>query len=121
MFCYQCEQTAKGTGCTVRGVCGKEPEVAALQDLLVYATKGLAVYAHQARELGAADRKIDGFTLEALFSTLTNVNFDPGRLEQMLYRAAELRDRAKHLYEDASRQAGRSGDGHRPRRLGPCQ
>lgn len=108
MFCYQCEQTAKGTGCTVRGVCGKEPEVAILQDLLVYATKGLAVYAHRARELGAADPEIDGFTLKALFSTLTNVNFDPGRLEQMLFRAAELRDRAKQMYEDACARTGRA-------------
>jgi len=108
MFCYQCEQTAKGTGCTVRGVCGKEPEVAALQDLLVYATKGLAVYAHRARELGAADPEIDGFTLKALFSTLTNVNFDPGRLEQMIFRAAELRDRAKQIYEDACARTGRT-------------
>ena len=47
MLCYQCEQTAKGTGCTVKGVCGKEPEVAALQDLIVYATKGVAMYAHR--------------------------------------------------------------------------
>ncbi|MCJ7822972.1 MAG: hypothetical protein MUQ26_07865, partial [Armatimonadetes bacterium] len=52
MFCYQCEQTAKGTGCTVRGVCGKDPQTAALQDLLVYALKGLAMYAHRGRELG---------------------------------------------------------------------
>ena len=58
MFCYQCEQTAKGTGCTVRGVCGKDPETAALQDLLVYGTKGLSMYAHRASELGVKDDDI---------------------------------------------------------------
>ena len=56
MFCYQCEQTAKGTGCTVMGVCGKSAEVSDLQDLLIHATKGIAMAAHRARELGAADR-----------------------------------------------------------------
>ena len=62
MFCYQCEQTAKGTGCTVQGVCGKDPETATLQDLLLYATTGISMYAHRARELGAKDRDIDVFT-----------------------------------------------------------
>ena len=63
MFCYQCEQTAKGTGCTVRGVCGKDAETAVLQDLLVHATKGISMYAHRARELGVVDREIDIFTV----------------------------------------------------------
>ena len=57
MFCYQCEQTSKGTGCTVHGVCGKDPQVAALQDLLVYALKGLSMYAHRAGQLGVTDRE----------------------------------------------------------------
>ena len=108
MFCYQCEQTAKGTGCTTRGVCGKDPETAALQDLLLYATKGLSMYAHRARELGVRDREIDIFTIEALFSTVTNVNFDPERLRGLLVRAVELRDTAKRLYEDACKEAGRT-------------
>jgi hydroxylamine reductase len=108
MFCYQCEQTGKGTGCTVRGVCGKTAETAALQDLLLYATKGLSMYAHRARELGVTDRDINVFTLEALFSTVTNVNFDPARLQGLLRRAAALRDRAKRLYDDASKKAGRA-------------
>jgi hydroxylamine reductase len=107
MFCYQCEQTAKGSGCTARGVCGKDPETAVLQDLLVYVAKGLSMYAHRARELGGRDREIDVFTIEALFSTVTNVNFDPERLRGLLIRAAELRDRAKRLYEDACRKADR--------------
>lgn len=108
MFCYQCEQTAKGTGCTAFGVCGKDPETAALQDLLVHATKGIAQYMHRARELGAKDHEIDVFTLEALFSTLTNVDFDPERLAGLLNRAAALKDRAKALYEDACKKAGKT-------------
>ena len=107
MFCYQCEQTARGTGCTIQGVCGKSPEVAALIDLLIYATKGLSMYAHRARELGIKDREIDVSTIEALFSTVTNVNFDPERYYPLLNKAAELRGRAKNLYEEACEKAGR--------------
>ena len=70
MFCYQCEQTSKGTGCTVAGVCGKDPATAVLQDLTVYAAKGLSMYAHRARRLGAKDPEIDRFVLEALFTTV---------------------------------------------------
>jgi hydroxylamine reductase len=87
-------------------VCGKAPETAALQDLLIHATKGLSMYAHRARELGATDREVDVFTVEALFSTVTNVNFDPQRLRQLLVQAAEVRDRAKGLYEEACSKAG---------------
>ncbi len=108
MFCYQCEQTSKGTGCTVKGVCGKDDETAPLQDLLVYATKGIAMYAHRARKLGAKDRELDVFVLEALFTTVTNVNFDPNRLEQWIRCAAELRDRSMAMYEDACDGVGRT-------------
>ncbi len=106
MFCYQCEQTMKGTGCTVRGVCGKDAETATLQDLLVYATKGISMYAHRARQLGVKDREVDVFTVEALFSTVTNVNFDPERLRDLLNKAAELRGKAQNLYEEACRKTG---------------
>lgn len=108
MFCYQCEQTAKGTGCTKGGVCGKNPDVAALQDLLVHAAKGISQYAHRARKLGAASRDVDVFTLEALFSTVTNVDFDPARLQSLLLKAASIRDKAKALYEDACRKQGKT-------------
>jgi hydroxylamine reductase len=77
MFCYQCEQTAKGTGCTLGGVCGKTPEVANLQDLLVYKLRELSQLAILANNAGMRDEQIDVFTAEALFATLTNVNFDP--------------------------------------------
>ena len=106
MFCYQCEQTAKGTGCTVRGVCGKDPETAALLDLLVHAAKGIAMYAHRAARLGAQDRGVDVFVVEALFTSVTNVNFDPKRVADLVFRAAGVRDKAKALYESACQQAG---------------
>ena len=84
MFCYQCEQTAKGTGCTKIGVCGKQPEVAALQDLLIHALKGLSLYAVKASEQGIRDEKMDLFACEAIFSTLTNVDFDPARFVSLI-------------------------------------
>ena len=96
MFCYQCEQAAKGTGCTKIGVCGKDPEVAALQDLLIYALKGLSLYAHEARNEGVkVDRDINIFTIKALFSTLTNVDFDPNRFVPMIQQAVQYRDALK--------------------------
>ena len=108
MFCYQCEQTAKGQGCTVGGVCGKDPETAVLQDLLVYVTKGIGMYAHRARQLGEKDEEIDSFVLEALFATLTNVNFDPARFRELIHRAADMRERGRKAYEQAAKGAGRS-------------
>jgi len=95
MFCYQCEQTAGGTGCTRFGVCGKSPEVAALQDLLVYALKGLSAVAVEARRHGITDGEVNRFTCEAAFSTLTNVNFDPERFPPMISEAVERRERLK--------------------------
>jgi len=110
MFCYQCEQTSKGTGCTAFGVCGKDPNTAALQDLLVYATKGISMYAHRAAELGASDPEIDRAVLEFLFATVTNVDFDPLRLAHHLKEAVRIRRLAKELYELASAKAGKQAD-----------
>jgi hydroxylamine reductase len=107
MFCYQCEQTAKGTGCTSHGVCGKSPEVSALIDLTVHAAKGVAMYAHRARGYGAKDREVDVTLIEGLFSTVTNVNFDPERYVPVLKNLAAARDRAKVLYEEACKNAGK--------------
>ena len=95
MFCYQCEQTAKGEGCTAGGVCGKSPDVAALQDLLVYALRGLALYALEGIKKGVKISGQDVFTAEALFATLTNVNFDPGRFPAYIKKAVELRSQLK--------------------------
>ncbi|MGD2125126.1 MAG: hydroxylamine reductase [Desulfobacteraceae bacterium] len=95
MFCYQCEQTAKGEGCTKIGVCGKQPDVAALQDLLVYALKGLSLYAHEGRKVGVNDHAVNVFTIEAAFSTLTNVCFDPERFRLLINRCVALREQLK--------------------------
>ncbi|NOY81492.1 MAG: hydroxylamine reductase [Kiritimatiellaeota bacterium] len=108
MFCYQCEQTARGEGCNAFGVCGKDPDTAALQDLLVHAAKGVSQYAHRARKLGASERAVDVGVVEALFSTVTNVNFDPERVADVIRRTAALRDRAKEIYEAACRELGKA-------------
>ncbi|MBU1964797.1 MAG: hydroxylamine reductase, partial [Proteobacteria bacterium] len=92
MFCYQCEQTVKGIACDTSGVCGKRPDVAALQDLLVYALTGMSQVAVAAQKAGIRDRAADIFACEALFATVTNVDFDPERLAPMIRRAAALRD-----------------------------
>jgi len=98
MFCFQCEQTVGGKGCTHKaGVCGKDEETAALQDLLIHAVKGIAQYAHRARQVGVKDAEIDRFVMEALFTTVTNVNFDPDRLEQLLLKAGVMLEKAKSL------------------------
>lgn len=95
MFCYQCEQTANGKGCTKMGVCGKTADVAALQDLLVYALRGLSEVAVEARKAGVVDADANRFTSYALFSTLTNVDFDPARFPELINRCVELRERLR--------------------------
>jgi len=101
MFCYQCEQTAKGEGCTKIGVCGKESDVASLQDLLIYSLKGLAIYAVEGRRVGVVDPEINDFTCKATFSTLTNVNFDPDRFVQSIHRCVALRENLKEKVKAA--------------------
>ncbi len=95
MFCQQCEQTAKGIACTTVGVCGKNEEVADLQDLLIHATQGLCLYSDAARKKGITDSATSLFICEAIFSTLTNVNFDPQRFVRMINKAVELREAMK--------------------------
>jgi len=92
MFCYQCEQTAKGEGCTKIGVCGKQPDVANLQDLLVYGLEEMAFFAVEGRKVGVTDRAVDVFTVEALFATLTNVDFDAQRFVQYIDKYVKMRD-----------------------------
>ena len=95
MFCYQCEQTAKGTGCTVQGVCGKQPDVAALQDLLLYALMGLSQVAVQGRKHGLSDPDVNVHTVKAAFATLTNVDFDPARFVALIAQTVDHRERLK--------------------------
>ena len=97
MFCYQCEQTAKGTGCTTVGVCGKDAGVATLQDLLLVLAKEAGRYAHLAGRLGARDEALDHALIEALFTTVTNVNFDAPRLILRIAQTAIWRDKALEL------------------------
>ena len=92
MFCNQCEQTVKGEACTKGGVCGKPHDVASLQDLLVHALIGLSTAAIEARRKGIVDREADVFTVKALFSTLTNVNFDAARFVALIGQAVKHRD-----------------------------
>jgi hydroxylamine reductase len=106
MFCFQCEQTVKGEGCTKIGVCGKKPEVAALQDLLLYAVKGISLYAVEGRKVGVEDASVNAFTGEALFSTLTNVNFDADRFVNLIRQAVKLRDELKGKIESAGGKTG---------------
>ena len=107
MFCYQCEQTKGGTGCTEVGVCGKDARTAAMQDLLLYAVKDISRFAHRASQIGAKDRATDRFVIDALFATVTNVDFDPLRLQELVRQAAAVRQRAVALYVGAARRSGR--------------
>ncbi len=95
MFCNQCEQAAKGKGCTAVGVCGKQPEVSDLQDLLEYALKGLSLCAVEGRKAGIIDKEVNVFTSKALFSTLTNVNFDSENFVTLVKKCAGLTNRLK--------------------------
>src|SRR3954462_9072405 len=95
MFCYQCEQTQHldaVAGChSQKGTCGKDAVTSDLQDVLIHAVKGLAQVSHKARALGVTDAAVDDFIHYALFTTLTNVNFNPVRIEQLVRQAGTLR------------------------------
>jgi hydroxylamine reductase len=101
MFCYQCEQTAKGEGCTVGGVCGKQPDVAVLQDLLLYAVKGLSLIALEGRKVGVKEEEVDRFVCEATFSTLTNVDFDAARFVGLIRQTVAHKDVLKLKVDSA--------------------
>lgn len=92
MFCYQCQEAAKNEGCVIRGVCGKTPNVAALQDLLIWLLKGIAFWGVRARSLGITEPETDFFVAQALFATITNANFDPQRFVTLIQEAVARRD-----------------------------
>ncbi len=92
MYCFQCQETAKNTGCTVKGVCGKPEETANLQDLLIFVLKGIAVYEEKLKELGAPDRTNDDFVDQGLFATITNANWDDKRFTAMITEGLQRRD-----------------------------
>jgi len=101
MFCFQCQETAKNTGCTVKGMCGKPEETANLQDLLIFVLRGIAVYGERLKELGQPDRSNDDFVLQALFATITNANWDDSRFMALIQDALVRRDRLKVALLDA--------------------
>ncbi len=95
MFCNQCEQTAKGVACDKIGVCGKQPDVAALQDLLTHAIQGLSLVANEGKKVGIIDEEVNLFTAQAVFACLTNVDFDPARFQAWINKTVELRESLK--------------------------
>ncbi|MEW6074845.1 MAG: hydroxylamine reductase [Candidatus Omnitrophota bacterium] len=101
MFCYQCEQTAAGKGCTKIGVCGKDEDIQSLQDTLLFGLMGIAAYAYHARQLGASDEAVDAFTHEALFKNVTNVSFDLNQYLQMVLQCGEMNLKAMELLDRA--------------------
>ncbi|HLF96921.1 MAG TPA: hydroxylamine reductase [Methylococcaceae bacterium] len=112
MFCYQCEQTSRtatSVGCASdQGMCGKNATTSDLQDLLIHGVKGIAQYAKRARALNAPDNEAGAFMLYALFTTLTNVNFNATRFVALLHEAAQIRDRVKARYSEAAFVAGKT-------------
>jgi len=92
MFCYQCQEASKGTGCTSRGVCGKTDDLANMQDLLIYVLKGISIYATRARKLGVENQEVNKFVANGLFMTITNANFDKTRFIETITKALELRE-----------------------------
>jgi hydroxylamine reductase len=103
MFCYQCQETARNTGCTVKGVCGKEEITANLQDLLVYVTQGIAIYAEKTGK--PIDRRYGEFIIQALFSTITNANFDNDRISGLIEEGLHLRDELRKQAGDPSAES----------------
>lgn len=99
MFCFQCQEAAKGTGCTVKGVCGKDDQVANLQDLLVWITKGISVYTTAAREIAVEWEDANQFVFDALFMTITNANFDKVKIEEKIREGLALRRAIKNRFE----------------------
>ncbi|MDF1745724.1 MAG: hydroxylamine reductase [Gimesia sp.] len=100
MFCNQCEQTSQGTGCTDVGVCGKDPDVQSLQETLLYGVKGMAAYANHARRLGKTDDEVSAFIEEALFATMTNVNFDLESLLELVLECGRMNLRVMEMLDE---------------------
>jgi hydroxylamine reductase len=102
MYCNQCQQTAKGVACTVKGVCGKDEDMESLQELLIYGLKGIAAYAYHCRVLGYKDEEVDAFMHEALFKTLTNVDFSLEDMWNTVLKAGMMNFRIMQLLDKAN-------------------
>jgi hydroxylamine reductase (hybrid-cluster protein) len=101
MFCNQCEQASKGIGCGDPGVCGKDADLQSLQETLLYGVKGVAAYAHHARRLGTVDEEVDAFVEEALFATLTNVNFSLSAHLELVLECGRKNLRVMQMLDEA--------------------
>ncbi len=111
MFCFQCQEAAKNEGCTVKGMCGKPEETANLQDILIYALRGLAVYGEKVKELGISDKKDGLFVAQALFATITNANFDNERIIELIQEALNRKETLKEKFLAAYKEKnGRNFD-----------
>ena len=110
MFCYQCQETAKGTGCSIMGVCGKTPEVSNIQDLLLFVARGVAVYNNELRKAGKASATADKFIVDAMFISITNANFDFDAIKAKVKEglalkanmAAQVGNTGKHMPDECT-------------------
>ncbi|MGI8384144.1 hydroxylamine reductase [Robertmurraya sp. P23] len=110
MFCYQCQETANGTGCTIAGICGKKDDLANMQDLLVYVVKGLGIVHTEARELGLKHSKVDEFIVNSLFMTITNANWDKNDFYNKVREGLNIREEIKSSIEKAGSQLANTSD-----------
>ncbi len=110
MFCYQCQETAKGTGCTINGVCGKKGDVANLQDLLLYVVKGICLYSTEARKQGKVYAEVDKFVFDSLFATITNANFSKQNFVDRIKNALKLRNRLRDDLKEKGREIEKMHD-----------
>jgi len=104
MFCFQCQETAKGTACTIKGVCGKTEDVANLQDLLLFTLKGISIYTTEARKAGIENAEVNHFVMESLFTTITNANFDRSTFIARVKKSLAIREMMKKTVADAGIQ-----------------
>ncbi|MCD4703705.1 MAG: hydroxylamine reductase, partial [Methanosarcinaceae archaeon] len=100
MFCYQCEETMNGEGCTKNGVCGKNGKVADLQDDLIYVLKSIAFFNQKARKANISEKSTDDFMLDALFSTITNTDFRETGIQDRIDRGFKLQNEIKQKLLD---------------------
>jgi hydroxylamine reductase len=98
MFCYQCQETTKNTGCSIKGICGKADSTSNLMDLLIHTLKGIAIYNEKLTQLGGRDKSTDLFMIEALFATITNANFDDARITALITEALAVRGTVKSAF-----------------------
>jgi hydroxylamine reductase len=104
MFCYQCQETAKGTGCTINGVCGKKGDVANLQDLLVYVVRGICLYSTEARKQGKQHPEVDKFVFDSLFATITNANFSKQSFVERIRKGLMLRNQLRDELKEKGKE-----------------